>query len=72
MVLLRKDLSLTMPNPLRNVPNAVAVSQRETEVPVAWRGDWNLMEYVNNYNLKASGSALLAAHILAFGIAFGE
>ena len=34
MVLLRKDLSLTMPNPLRNVPNAVAVSQRETEVPL--------------------------------------
>jgi len=61
LVLLRKDLSLTMPNPLRNVPNAVAVSQRETEVPVAWRGDWNLMQYVNNYNLKASGIGFVSS-----------
>ena len=58
---LRKDLSLSMPNPLRNVPKAVAVSQRETEVPVARRGDWSLMQYVNNYNLKASGIGFVSS-----------
>ncbi len=58
---LRKDLSLTMPNPLRNVPNAVAVAQREREVPVAWRGDWNLMQYVNNYTLKAAGIGFVSS-----------
>ena len=58
---LRKDLSLSMPNMLHNVPNAVAVSQRETEVPVAWRGDWSLMQYVNNYNLKASGIGFVSS-----------
>ena len=58
---LRKDLSSTMPNQLRNVPNAVAVSQRESEVPVAWRGDWSLMQYVNNYCLKASGIGFVSS-----------
>ena len=56
-----KILSLTMPNPLRNVPNAVAISQRESEVPVAWRGDWSLMQYVNNYCLKASGIGFVSS-----------
>ena len=43
------------------MPNAVAVSQRETEVPVAWRGDWSLMQYVNNYCLKASGIGFVSS-----------
>jgi len=58
---LRKDLSLSIPNPLRNVPNEVAVAQREREVPVAWRGDWSLMQYVNNYSLKASGIGFVSS-----------
>ena len=58
---LRKDLSLTMPNSLRNVPNEVAVEQREREVPVAWRGDWSLMQYVNNYSLKAAGIGFVSS-----------
>ena len=58
---LRKDLSLSMPNSLRNVPNQVAVSQVEHEVPVAWRGDWNLMQYVNNYTLKAAGIGFVSS-----------
>ena len=58
---LRRDLSLSMPNTLRNVPNAVALSQRETEVPVAWCGDWSLMQYVNNYSLKSSGIGFVSS-----------
>jgi len=58
---LRKDLLLSIPNPLRNVPNEVAVAQREREVPVAWRGDWNLMQYVNNYTLKAAGIGFVSS-----------
>ena len=50
-----------MPNPLRSVPNAIATSQRETEVPVTWRGDWSLMQYVNNYSLKASGIGFVSS-----------
>ncbi len=58
---LRKDLSLSMPNQLRNVPNEVAVAEREREVPVAWRGDWNLVQYVNNYTLKAAGIGFVSS-----------
>ena len=54
-------MSLSIPNPLRNVPNEVAVEQREREVPVAWRGDWSLMQYVNNYSLKAAGIGFVSS-----------
>jgi hypothetical protein len=57
----RRDLSLSMPNPLRNVPNKIAESQIEREVPVAWRGDWSLTQYVNNYSLKASGIGFVSS-----------
>ena len=52
--------------------NAVAVSQRETEVPVAWRGDWSLMQYVNNYNLKASGIGFVSSPYTSLWDRIGE